>query len=68
MTGINKLCEFLMVSMIISCAAGWIVIGIGILKCWKDGKCPKSRICKNIGCQWGHGAENILDITIKQNI
>lgn len=57
MGNINGLIEFLMLLMIISCAIGWIIIGIGILKCRKDGKCPKGRICKNSECQWGAWCE-----------
>lgn len=57
MAGTNELTEFLMFLFIISCIVGWIIIGIGILKCRIEGRCPKSRICKNSECQWGAWCE-----------
>lgn len=53
MTGFDELLEFLMILLITGCAIGWIIIGIGILKCRIGGRCPKGRICKNSGCCWG---------------
>ena len=57
MAGTNDLTEFLMLLFIISCAVGWIIIGIGILKCRIEGRCPKGRICKNSECRWGTWCE-----------
>ena len=47
MAGGNEFTDFLMLLEIVGCAVGWIIIGIGILRC------PKDRICKNSECQWG---------------
>lgn len=52
MAGANELIEFLMLLLIFGCAIGWIIIGIGILKCRINGRCPKGRICKNSECRW----------------
>ena len=57
MAGTNELTEFLLLLLIIGCAVGWIIIGIGILKCRRGGRCPKGRICKNSGCRWGTWCE-----------
>lgn len=48
----NELLEFLMFLMIIGSIVGWIIIGIGILKYRIEGRCPKSRMCKNSECRW----------------
>lgn len=52
MVGADELTGFLMLLVIIGCAVGWIIIGIGILKCRIEGRCPKGRICKNSECRW----------------
>lgn len=57
MTGANEVTEFLMLLFIIGCAVGWIIIGIGILRCRMGGRCPKGRICKNTECRWGAWCE-----------
>lgn len=57
MAGANELTEFLMLLLIIGCAIGWTIIGIGILKYRIEGRCPKGRICKNSKCQWGAWCE-----------
>lgn len=57
MTGVDELLVFLMILLIIGCAIGWIFIGIRILKCRIDGRCPKGRICKNSECRWGTWCE-----------
>lgn len=57
MAGANELTEFLMFLLIIGCAVGWIIIGIGILHCRIKGRCPKGRICKNSQCRWGAWCE-----------
>lgn len=53
MAGGNEFTDFLMLLVIVGCAVGWIIIGIGILKCRMEGRCPKGRICKNSECLWG---------------
>ena len=53
MVGVDELIRFLMILLITGCTAGWIIIGIGILKYRIEGRCPKGRICKNSGCHWG---------------
>ena len=57
MAGGNGFTDFLMLSVIIGCAAGWIIIGIGILKYQIEGRCPKGRVCKDSKCLWGAWCE-----------
>lgn len=68
MAGTNELIEFLMLLYIISCAVGWIIIGIVILKCRIKGRCPKGRICKNYECRGAHGVKNIKDIPMISSV
>ena len=53
MAGGNEFTDFLMLLEIVGCAVGWIIIGIGILRCRIKGRCPKDRICMNLECPWG---------------
>ena len=49
----SELLDLLMLLTILSSIVGWIVVFIGRLKCRRDGRCPKSRICKDTECKWG---------------
>lgn len=49
----NGLNDLLMLVIILSSFFGWIIIYIGIWKYRRNGRCPKSRICKDSECKWG---------------